>query len=215
MGVVGVGANALLSPTGETVRAIQPANVLANAAVILVIYTLILGAGLLMLQVVLQYRLPIVRRNANIVLQGYGIIHSLRRMKITKISGNPLFRPAKRALIAAFTFMVLAPSLLATLVPIGRGAQTLWAFHSAVGLFAAGWLLVGATIRPYGSLWRGSAAAAIFYLLIGAVWMFGFNIAAGTPLLAILRYPQAIIWGTLYWPAGVAQLLGWFGLEIG
>lgn len=143
-------------------------------------------------------------------------------MKITKtgssVSGKPLFRPAKRALIAAFTFLVLAPSLLTTLGPIGRhevSPETLWAFPTAVGLFAASWLLVGATLRPYGSPWRGAAAAAIFYLLIGAVWMFGVNIAAGTPLLAILRDPQAIIAGALYWPMGTVQLLGLFGLEIG
>ncbi|MEK7510038.1 MAG: hypothetical protein AAB567_00565 [Patescibacteria group bacterium] len=143
-------------------------------------------------------------------------------MKITKtqssVSGNPLFRPAKRSVVAALAFMILAPSLLATLISVGRSEvspETLWAIPTAVGLFAAGWLLVGASLRPYGSQWRGVIAAAVLYILIGAVWVLGFNTAMGTPPLAILRSPQTIIVGALFWPLGVAQLLGLFGLDIG
>ena len=221
VGVLGLGANAMLRPTGKKVQVIQPANMFANAGILLAIYTTILGCGWLMLQMVLQYRLSVMRQNTHVVLPGYRIIHGLRPMKITKagssVSSNSLFRPAKRVLVAAFTFMVLAPLLLAMLVPIGRGSSdTLWAIHTTVGLFAAGWLLVGATMRPSGSPWRGAAAAAIFYLLIGAVWVFGFNIAVGgIPLFTLLRAPQNMMLGALYWPLGVAQVLGLFGLQIG
>ncbi len=45
VGVVGLAANASLSPIGETVRVIRPVNALTNAAILFVVYTLIL-AGL-------------------------------------------------------------------------------------------------------------------------------------------------------------------------
>lgn len=127
-----------------------------------------------------------------------------------------VFKPAKGFLVAALAFMILSPSLLATLFPIGRATvspEILWVFPTAVGMFAIGWLFVGATLRPYGSVWRGVVAAAVLYLLIGAVFVIGVNIA--TPLFALFRSPQTIIVGTLIWPLGVAQILGLFGLEIG
>ena len=113
--------------------------------------------------------------------------------------------------------MIFAPSLLAKLFPISRATvspEILWVFPTAVGMFAIGWFLVGAALRPYNSVWYGVIAAALLYILIGAVWVVGFNMAMGIPLLAILL-PETIIGGTLFWPLGVVQFLGLFGLAIG
>ena len=131
---------------------------------------------------------------------------------------HPLARAILVALAGAVGFMVLAPVLLLVLVPSGLtdpGPKPLVP-DIAVSLFAAGWLLTGATLRPAGSVLCGLVLAALLYIGAGVAWVLAFNLHLGAPLgqlLPDLLSPTArrII---LLWPLQVAQVLDIFGLGL-
>ena len=131
-------------------------------------------------------------------------------------SHRPLARPDLVALAAAVGFMALAPALLLTLVPaeLGDPGPKPLVPNIAVILFAAGWLLAGATLRPGGSALGGLTLAALLYVAVGVVWILGFNLHLGTPLEQLLPNvlsPTALRI-ILAWPLQVAQVFGIFGL---
>ena len=78
---------------------------------------------------------------------------------------------------------------------------------------AAGWLLAGAGLRPRGSARRGTLLAGTAYLLVGMLWVVGFNLRIGTPPVALFS-PWLVFLG-LIWPLQIAQVFGWFGLSLG
>ena len=129
---------------------------------------------------------------------------------------HPLARPTVVALAGVVGFMMLAPALLLTLAPSGLtdpGPKPLVP-DSAIILFAAGWLLTGATLRPAGSVLSGLALAALLYVAVGVAWVLAFNLHLGAPLgqlLPDLLSPTALRI-ILIWPLQVAQVLGIFGL---
>ncbi len=130
----------------------------------------------------------------------------------------PILQPDKRTLATALIFMILAPTLLLSLVPVGRAVispQTRWAIPTALGLFITGWLLAGAALRVHGSARCGAAAAAIIYLMIGVIWVIGYNTVGGVPTFVLMRSPVIMLAGALTWPYGVAGSTGLFGLDIG
>ena len=129
-----------------------------------------------------------------------------------------LLQPDKRTLATAPIFMILTPTLLLSFVPVGRAVispQTRWAIPTALGLFIAGWLLAGAALRILGSASRGAAAAALIYLMIGFIWVIGYNTVGGVTTSVLIRFPANILAGALAWPYGVAGSIGLFGLDIG
>jgi len=129
---------------------------------------------------------------------------------------RPLAGSVVVALAGAVGFMVLAPALLLTLVPAGLadpGPKPL-VLDIAVALFAVGWLLAGATLRPGGSVLRGLALVVFLYVAVGVAWIIGFNLHLGTPLGQLLPdlLSQTALRIILVWPLQVAQVLGIFGL---
>ncbi len=219
VGVAGLAANVLLEPKGWTVQVIDPASMLFNGVILFALYALIIGVGALLLRAMLVC--SILRSAPTTSTESDKVDdHLAERSKKSQLwVRSPLwFRPVKWGFVAALAFMVLVPSSLVSLVPIGRAVispENLWAIPVSVGLYIIGWLLAGAALRPCGSAWRGIGAAGILYLLIGFLWVVSLNIVGGTPPLALLGAPANVVTGALFWPFGVAQALGLFGLEIG
>ena len=111
--------------------------------------------------------------------------------------------------------MLVGPSLLLALSRVGPDPRpsNAWAFPAAGAVFASGWVLVGASLRPAGSAWCGAAAAAVAYVVVGLLWVVGFNTALGTPPSRLARVPTGEdLLLVLIWPLQVAQALGLFGL---
>ena len=82
-----------------------------------------------------------------------------------------------------------------------------------VALFALGWVVVGAGMRPGGSARRGAVLAAALYLALGALWTTGFVLVnpwgtdfTRTNLLLLLGYSIVL------WPFAVVFVFGLFGL---
>ncbi len=75
-------------------------------------------------------------------------------------------------------------------------------------LFAFGWLLVGAGLRPHGSARRGALLAGLLYVLVGLAWEGVYILANpyGDP-----PHPVLLV-VALFWPWHVAFVLGLFGL---
>lgn len=118
-------------------------------------------------------------------------------------NGRPPFVP-DRLLLGTGSALMLPGSA----IPIVSGVSVV-----ALVPLVAGWLLVGSGLRPRGSPARGTLLAAIVYLLIGIVWVVGFNLRIGTPPVALASPWSAFL--ALIWPLQVAQVLGWFGLSLG
>lgn len=112
--------------------------------------------------------------------------------------------------------MVPVPALLLLIVPVSRATispATAWAIPMALAVFALGWIAVGASLRPNGSVWRGAVAGLITYLFVGMFWMLALGTATGTPPVNLIG-PTGLV-GMLFWPLGIAQTLGLFGLQMG
>lgn len=191
VGVAGVATNEFLQPVARTVRVVHTLSLMSGAAITFVTYGLILGAASLLVRALASGSPP---------------------------AGAAPWRPDWRVVAAALLLAVLAPSLLLTYVPAGRAPSpaTVWAAYAAVGLFAAGWVLAGAGLRPRGSAWRGAAAAALLYVMTGLLLYTGFGAATGTPPLPLLRAlltPNGAGFALL-WPLLVAQQLGVFDLRM-
>ncbi len=75
-------------------------------------------------------------------------------------------------------------------------------------LFACGWLLLGAGLRPHGSARRGVLVAALLYVLVGLAWECVYVL---TNPYGDRPHPVMLIFALL-WPWHVAFVLGLFGL---
>jgi len=127
----------------------------------------------------------------------------------------PKLRPVKGAVIVSLIIMLAIPTWLLNFVPVSRhtiSPATAWAIPAALGLFASGWLAAGASLRPNGSIWRGAVGGLAIYLVVGMLWMVAFHTATGSPLTSLVT-PLVFI-GAVFWPLGVAQTLGLFGLQM-
>lgn len=130
-----------------------------------------------------------------------------------------LARPPWKVVAAlAIAFMFLVPTVLLTTVPVARhtiSPHTAWAAPAAAGLFALGWLMTGAALKPLGSLRRRIVAAVAVYLLTGLLVIIGVNVAMGASPQTIVNNAGNILIGTLFWPLAIAQAMGLFGLRLG
>jgi hypothetical protein len=79
-------------------------------------------------------------------------------------------------------------------------------------VFAAGWILLGAALRPRGSAARGALPAALLYVACGFLWTFGVQIAFGRSIASIITNRDLLVFG-LEWPVQIAQTLGLFGMS--
>jgi hypothetical protein len=88
-----------------------------------------------------------------------------------------------------------------------------WLPIGGVLLFAAGWLLIGAALRPRGDARRGMVLAGILYIAIGFAWLVLFNAGLSGRFVLDVLNPTALQIA-LIWPFQVAQVLGLFGLTM-
>lgn len=125
--------------------------------------------------------------------------------------------PDRRVLALALTLMVTGAMLFSALARwSARQLSPLvgnLAIFAGVGLFALGWVLVGAGLRPWGSAWRGALLAAFLYVAVGALWTAGFVLVnpwdtdfTQTNLALLLGY------SIFLWPFAMAFVFGLFGL---
>lgn len=82
-----------------------------------------------------------------------------------------------------------------------------------VGFFALGWVLTATALRFQGTLWRGALLGITSYILIGILWVIGFNVALGVSVLDIVREPSSLPLALL-WPFQMAQVFGLFSLSL-
>ncbi len=125
--------------------------------------------------------------------------------------------PERRVLLLGLTLMVTGAMLFSALArwsarQIGPLVGNL-AIFAGVGLFALGWVLVGAGLRPQGSARRGALLAAALYVAVGALWTTGFVLVnpwgtdfSQTNLALLLGY------SIFLWPFAMAFVFGLFGL---
>jgi hypothetical protein len=122
-----------------------------------------------------------------------------------------------RFLRASLVVMFLGPTACGyawvwVLESYGAANPPLWMVYLAVfgglALFLLGWLLVGASLRPGRSAWRGITYAAVLYTLVGLAFLAlvpdrypGTRVADGVPALV----------SPFVWPLDVAQMRRWFG----
>lgn len=141
--------------------------------------------------------------------------------------GAPPPPPDRTLLGTGFGLMMLGPTVLWTLSRLAAGlpssAPRLWRSPpwevilpdiAGGGLFALGWLLVGAGTRLGRSTGRGMAWAATAYLLVGGAWVLGVpedpNIGVAEHVRNVLD-PTAWLFALLkglFWPGQVAAALG-------
>ena len=125
--------------------------------------------------------------------------------------------PERRVLLLGLTLMVTGTMLFSALArwstrQLGPVVASL-AMFTGEGLFALGWVLVGAGLRPRGSARRGALLAAALYVAVGALWTTGFVLVnpwgtdfSQTNLALLLGY------SIFLWPFAVAFVFGLFGL---
>lgn len=125
--------------------------------------------------------------------------------------------PERRVLLLGLTLMVTGAVLFSALArwsarQLGPLLANL-AIFIGVGLFALGWVLVGAGLRPRGSARSGALLAAALYIAIGALWTTGFVLVnpwetdfSQTNLALLLGY------SIFLWPFAMAFVFGLFGL---
>jgi hypothetical protein len=82
-----------------------------------------------------------------------------------------------------------------------------------LGLFAAGWVIIGVGIRPRGSALVGGLVALLLYEVAGFAAAFTSQaIAFHEPIGALLRQPLALLGFVQMWPIGLMfafQVFGW------
>ncbi len=126
--------------------------------------------------------------------------------------------PDRRVLALALTLMVTGVMLFSALARWSARQLGLllgsFAIFAGVGLFALGWVLVGAGLRPRGSARRGALFAASLYIAVGALWTTGFVLVnpwgtdfSQTNLALFLGY------SIFLWPFVMAFVFGLFGLS--
>lgn len=194
VGIIARGADAGLAPRGDRVHVLQPAHSLVRAGTLFAIYSLLLGLLLAAAQGLFLPR-----------------------------GDTPRLIPDRRLLSVGVGLMVCGPTLLWLAHPRiirhagGPGLAPSWVLFdlplAGVVLFAIGWMLAGAALRPRGQVWRGLLLVVIAYLVVGLAWVVIFNASLGTPPLVALREPGALF-ATLAWPLQVAQMLGWLNLGL-
>lgn len=190
IGVAVLTQDAALPPRLRPVWLLRPGDAATEAAGVFVIYALLLALAVLAVRLLAW-------RARGIVLQ-----------------------PARRRVALAVVLMLLGPTAVWTarafaIRTLGPGAPPwIWAELPWIGslVFAAGWMLVGAAMRPGGSASRGLALAGILYVVVGLLWTFALQLTFGRPLAAILGNADLLLFG-LQWPLQVAQVTGLFGLS--
>jgi len=140
-------------------------------------------------------------------------------MKVSALTQRRTFVSAPRLRSAAVLLMTLAPviwlSRAVIIRAIGPSAPVwVWTDLPPLGVlfFAAGWIALGAALRPAGSAVRGASLAALLYVACGLLWTFGLQIAFGRSITSIVTDSDLLIFG-LQWPVQIAQIFGLFGMS--
>src|SRR5207249_733753 len=161
----------LLAPAGVTVRVADPVSTVGDAVVLFLVYAVILAVGWLVLRAIVSAR----RSAESAQRAGQAEEETMAATSIVGAGrrGGSSWRPTKTGLVAAALLMLVGPSLLLVLSRVGPDPRpsNAWAFPAAGAVFAAGWVLVGASLRPAGSAGRGAAAAAVAYVVVGLLWV--------------------------------------------
>lgn len=93
-----------------------------------------------------------------------------------------------------------------------------WLMFAGLILAALGFVVVGAGLRPSGSVRRGAALGGAVYSCAGLLWLFGYQALLGgnaTGVTRALADPVAVYVLVLWWPVQVATHFGLFGLTFG
>jgi hypothetical protein len=108
--------------------------------------------------------------------------------------------------------LIAASPLIIRSVGAGAAYDELTPF-AGLGLFAAGWMIVGVGLRPRGSPLVGGLAAFLLYEVAGfAAALTSQAIAFHEPIGAFLRQPLALLGFVQMWPIGLMfafEVFGW------
>jgi len=108
--------------------------------------------------------------------------------------------------------LIAASPLIIRTVGADAGYDELTPF-AGLGLFAAGWVIIGVGIRPRRSALVGGLIAFLLYEVAGfAAVLTSQAIAFHEPIGALLRQPLALLGFVQMWPIGLMfafQVFGW------
>ena len=85
------------------------------------------------------------------------------------------------------------------------------ALASGSVVFAAGWITVGAGLRPFQRAWLGALVAGVLYVSIGLVWLYQYLIIIRRMPLSRLTEPTTLLI-PITWPQQMAAAIDLFGL---
>ncbi len=149
-----------------------------------------------------------------------GLMYAVGRWMLGGGMGTARFSPSRLIVALGAALMLVAPltSRVLAMLP-GLKAPGEAVFNQMVlflVLFALGVLIVGAGVRPRGSMARGVALASMVYVVVGYFWLMLLNaLLLGEPLADVLpglARPSSVIIA-LQWPVQVAQYLEIAGLS--
>jgi len=186
VGVAGIATNAILLPRGKKVRVVNPMESLMHAVMLFAFYAVLLSIAVIAARVLMGWG-----KGKALLIPQYSLIGSGLLVMVMGFSWFGVFR---------YVAPLVQPQILSWL-PLG-----------GVILFAGGWVLIGAGLRPQGKAWRGMLLAVVLYTLIGIGWVVGFNISLGAGFTELAHPTLLLI--ALVWPLQVTQVLGIFGLGL-